>query len=53
MTTMPTRESVLLFAFVFFAVAGLAENRLYLVAAALVAAVGTARSRRRAVSQRS
>jgi hypothetical protein len=48
MTTMSARESVLLFAFAFFAVAGLAESRVYLVAAALVAAVGTARSRRRA-----
>jgi hypothetical protein len=48
MTTMPTRDSVLLFAFVFFVAAGLAESRLYLLAAVLVAAVGTARSRRRA-----
>jgi hypothetical protein len=48
MTTMPTREAVLLFAFAFFAVAGLTESRVYLVAAALVAAVGTARSARRA-----
>jgi len=48
MTTMPAREAVLLFAFAFFVLAGLTESRLYLVAAALVAAVGTARSARRA-----
>jgi hypothetical protein len=51
MSTVSTRESVLLFAFAFFVVAGLAESRAYLVAAALVAAVGTARSRRRAAGQ--
>jgi hypothetical protein len=45
---MSARDWLLLFAFAFFVLAGLGESRLYLLAAALVAAVGTARSRRRA-----